>query len=63
MSYVIQGGRLSDSNDQRALEDAELLRQAQAGDGEAFGVLYERYAPNIHRTCMRTWAIVWMPKI
>ena len=49
MAYVIQGGRISDKKDQQSPGDAELLVRAQAGDGEAFGVLYERYAPPIHR--------------
>ncbi len=30
-------------------DEAELIRQAQSGDAEAFGCLYERYAPPVFR--------------
>ncbi len=47
MNVVIQDSRLSEQP--RLSDDARLLRQAKNGDAEAFGVLYERYAPPIHR--------------
>lgn len=31
------------------VDDSELLGKAQAGDAQAFGDLYERYAPSIYR--------------
>lgn len=31
------------------LPDSDLLRKAQAGDSEAFGELYEQYAPAVYR--------------
>jgi RNA polymerase sigma factor (sigma-70 family) len=37
-----------------ALEtDADLLGRAQAGDADAFGVLFERHAPTVLRFCFR----------
>jgi len=30
------------------LDDAHLMRRVQAGDDEAFGVLYDRFAPRAH---------------
>ena len=33
--------------------DADLLRSSQLGDGEAFGVLFERHAPAVLRFCFR----------
>jgi len=46
MTFVLKGGSV---NDQHLSNDAELLRQAQNGDGEAFGILYGRYARQVHR--------------
>jgi RNA polymerase sigma-70 factor, ECF subfamily len=45
MNYVIQGGSLND----QPVDEAKLLQQAQEGDAEAFGALYERFAPPVHR--------------
>lgn len=36
-------------SDSQVTNDASLVEQAQAGDAEAFGVLYERYAQRIFR--------------
>lgn len=33
--------------------DAELWVNAMAGDAEAFGLLFDRYAPVIHRFCLK----------
>jgi RNA polymerase sigma-70 factor, ECF subfamily len=33
--------------------DGELWRQARAGNADAFGELFERHAPTIHRYCFR----------
>jgi RNA polymerase sigma factor (sigma-70 family) len=36
-----------------AIGDGELWRSARGGDAEAFGELFERHAPFIHRYCFR----------
>ncbi len=46
MSFVLNSGSVTE---QHVTDDAGLLRQAQDGDGEAFGVLYGRYARQVHR--------------
>lgn len=33
--------------------DADLWADAMAGDAEAFGVLFDRYAPVLHRFCLK----------
>ncbi len=35
--------------DRQVVEDIQLLKEAQCGNAEAFGELYERYAPTIYR--------------
>jgi RNA polymerase sigma-70 factor (ECF subfamily) len=42
------------------LEDGELWARAQAGDGGAFGVLFDRQANSVYRYCFRRsadWAL------
>jgi DNA-directed RNA polymerase specialized sigma24 family protein len=33
--------------------DADLLRRAQQGDADSFGLLFERHAPTVLRFCFR----------
>ncbi|NAZ84393.1 sigma-70 family RNA polymerase sigma factor [Kineococcus sp. R8] len=39
--------------DRAAPSDGELWRQAAAGDGDSFGVLFDRHADAVHRYCAR----------
>jgi RNA polymerase sigma-70 factor (ECF subfamily) len=47
----VKGGFLRDTNREDAL--ADLLKQAQAGDRDAWGEIYRQYAPVIFRFCRR----------
>jgi RNA polymerase sigma-70 factor, ECF subfamily len=47
----VKGGSVADTNRENAL--ADLLRQARAGDSEAWGEIYREYAPAIFRFCRR----------
>ena len=56
--YVLledQPVRLRRSNPQRNAEgsDDDLVRLAQRGDRDAFGLLYDRYLPRVHGYCYR----------
>lgn len=39
--------------DQAAPSDGELWRRAAAGDGDSFGLLFDRHAEAVHRYCAR----------
>jgi RNA polymerase sigma factor (sigma-70 family) len=42
------------------LEDRDVWKRAQAGDADAFGVLFDRYAPAVYNYCFRRsgdWAL------
>jgi len=46
MPDVFQDGSVLNPSE---IDDAQLLKQSQEGDPEAYGVLYERYAPRVFR--------------
>lgn len=47
------GSRAPHPDEERRLNEAQLIRKACQGDGQAVRVLYERYAPRVHAVVRR----------